>query len=304
MSPHTLLQRLRESLHPALNLLFPPRCAACLSRLPDSSGSDFCFSCDALLEPVVPPCCQICSEPFSGRFAGAFSCPNCAGREFAFDFAIASWQSTGPLREAIHRFKYGKHIHLRLALARKLHDALADPRFPGNPHDPSSSSKIQSSGNLSSTGDGNAQQNGHGHGNHNQPSDTDQDANRSTRTIASPALPWLITPVPLHPRRFRERRFNQSAELARLLSGLSGIPCAGLLRRTRYTTTQVGLDRRQRRKNLAGAFALAPRATLAAGQSILLVDDVFTTGSTADACSRVLRQAGAGRIIVLTVARG
>jgi ComF family protein len=116
---------------------------------------------------------------------------------------------------------------------------------------------------------------------------------------------WLMVPVPLHPRKLRERRFNQSAELARTLTRLSGTPFHEALRRTRYTSSQAGLDREDRLKNLRGAFAVRPRAgPHVEGRNILLVDDVFTTGATAHECALTLRKHGAARVAVLTAARG
>ena len=116
---------------------------------------------------------------------------------------------------------------------------------------------------------------------------------------------WVLVPVPLHPRRFRERQFNQAAELARTLSTLTGLPVVDALRRSRYTTTQAALRREDRLRNLKGAFRLRwlARRRLAS-RPVLLVDDVLTTGSTANACAGVLkRKAGAPLVAVLTVAR-
>jgi ComF family protein len=116
---------------------------------------------------------------------------------------------------------------------------------------------------------------------------------------------WLMVPVPLHPRKLRERRFNQSAELARMLTRLGGTPFHEALRRTRYTSSQAGLVREDRLKNLRGAFAVRPRAIpLIQGRNILLVDDVFTTGATAHECALTLRKQGAARVAILTAARG
>ncbi|HUF63721.1 MAG TPA: ComF family protein [Verrucomicrobiales bacterium] len=119
---------------------------------------------------------------------------------------------------------------------------------------------------------------------------------------------WLLVPVPLHPRKQRERGFNQAAELTRWLSKLRGLPQAPVLQRIRYTASQTGFHRTQRALNLEGAFAIRPRPALQAGLSgrgVLLVDDVFTTGSTAHECARVLRETGgAEKVVVLTVARG
>ncbi|MDB2668662.1 ComF family protein [Alphaproteobacteria bacterium] len=115
----------------------------------------------------------------------------------------------------------------------------------------------------------------------------------------------LYVPVPLHRWRLLARRFNQSAELCRALSERTGHGvCVEGLRRIRATRRQVGLTRSGRRRNLRGAFAVAAKkAPFMAGRPIILVDDVFTTGATIEACTRVLLQAGALRVDVLTAAR-
>ncbi|MEZ5301259.1 MAG: ComF family protein [Verrucomicrobiales bacterium] len=117
---------------------------------------------------------------------------------------------------------------------------------------------------------------------------------------------WTLVPVPLHHRRQREREFNQARELCLVLAAQRAMPVADCLRRTRYTSQQARLTRQQRRDNLKRAFALPPRFKgCFAGKSVLLVDDVFTTGTTADACARLLLRIGkAERVAVLTVARG
>lgn len=112
-----------------------------------------------------------------------------------------------------------------------------------------------------------------------------------------------IVPVPLHPAREREREFNQAAVLAAVASGRLSLPVVDCLRRTRYTSTQTNFHRDERFENLDGAFALR-RGMDVAGKSLALVDDVLTTGSTADACARVLKEAGASAVVVITVARG
>ena len=115
----------------------------------------------------------------------------------------------------------------------------------------------------------------------------------------------LIAPVPLHWRRMLRRRYNQSAELARALARRTGRALVvDLLRRARFTTPQEGLDRHARAANQSGAFAVAPRhAARVAGRSVLLVDDVLTTGATLSACAEALRAAGAARVDVLALAR-
>jgi competence protein ComFC len=112
-----------------------------------------------------------------------------------------------------------------------------------------------------------------------------------------------LVPVPLHPRRQRERGFNQSRELCDLLARQTGLPVWTALRRARYTEPQARLERAARLDNLRGAFDCRPRWPVE-GAFLLLVDDVFTTGSTVDECARVLLDAGASGVRVITVARG
>jgi len=114
----------------------------------------------------------------------------------------------------------------------------------------------------------------------------------------------FIAPVPLFPVREREREFNQAELLAKHLSAATKIPLHNkLLRRVLPTATQTLLTREQRAKNMRGAFAVRDGIKLA-GEKIVLIDDVFTTGATTSACAKVLRKAGAGDVCVWTVARG
>lgn len=125
---------------------------------------------------------------------------------------------------------------------------------------------------------------------------------------AEPALQdarAVIVPVPLHRWRLLGRRYNQAAELARQLSSLSrrrALPAA--LVRTRRTLPQQGLSLDARERNVNRAFRLDARAVqLIAGRPVILVDDVLTTGATASACARLLLEAGATRVDVVTLTR-
>jgi len=114
----------------------------------------------------------------------------------------------------------------------------------------------------------------------------------------------LLVPVPLTRRRLLSRRFNQSALLAHEVALLARIEVEPLaLLRVRSTKPQVGLSRQQRRENVANAFAVAPaRKDAVTGKKIVLIDDVITTGATAEACARTLKRAGAPRVDVLALA--
>jgi ComF family protein len=113
----------------------------------------------------------------------------------------------------------------------------------------------------------------------------------------------VLVPVPLHPRRLRERGFNQSALLAEEIARRAGrMACPDALVRRVDTAPQAGLTAAARRRNVEEAFAVRRRASVA-GRTVVLVDDVVTTGATARACARRLAEAGAGEVRLLTVAR-
>ena len=116
----------------------------------------------------------------------------------------------------------------------------------------------------------------------------------------------LVVPVPLFKGKRRQRGFNQAELIARAALKVYPVPrlqlASELLLRTRETHSQIGLTSHQRRENLRGAFAVA-RAEEVTGREVLLVDDVYTTGTTASECARVLRRAGASKVWVATAAR-
>lgn len=115
----------------------------------------------------------------------------------------------------------------------------------------------------------------------------------------------LLVPVPLHRRRIWSRGYNQAVLIASALSRGTGVPAHNhLLLRTRPTPSLRGLGKAARTRALAGAFQVAEGAAPAlAGKAVVLVDDVFTSGATADGCVRQLLRAGAGKVTVLCWAR-
>jgi ComF family protein len=131
----------------------------------------------------------------------------------------------------------------------------------------------------------------------------------SLESFVSPQ-PMLVIPVPMHPTKQRQRGFNHAELLARaaMVEMRRRHPQwvlkleTSLLKRVRVTVSQAGLTTHQRRQNLRGAF-FVPRPAQLAGRHVLLIDDIYTTGATARACSRVLSNAGAASVRVATVAR-
>jgi len=119
---------------------------------------------------------------------------------------------------------------------------------------------------------------------------------------SSCAAGWVVVPVPLSSGRLRERGFNQAALLARELARQTGVSVVErVLVKSRETPPQVGLSRREREANLAGAFGVSVAGAVN-GKNILLIDDVFTTGRTMSAAASALRRAGAGPVFGLALA--
>jgi ComF family protein len=219
-----------------LELVYPPRCAACGE---DVSAEPFCPVCGEAVDPV-PEGCARCGLPGPEPLCGA-----CRADPPAFDAIRAGGVFGGPLADAIHAFKYGG----RPALARPLGAWLA--------------------------------------------------------RAAPPPPGALIVSVPLARGRRIERGYDQAALLADALARAAGARerrLRGALLRTRETPPQVGKTRAERSRNVAGAFR-AVRPAEIAGRDVVLVDDVVTTGATADAAARALREAGAMTVTVVALAR-
>lgn len=113
----------------------------------------------------------------------------------------------------------------------------------------------------------------------------------------------MIVPVPLHKRRFAERGFNQAEEIGKLLAHELNIPLQNILTRKVATKQQAKLHKQERTENIKNAFILQ-KGTDIKNKNIIVVDDVFTTGSTLGECARVLKENGAGQVRAFTLARG
>ncbi|MFZ1980630.1 MAG: ComF family protein, partial [Smithella sp.] len=113
----------------------------------------------------------------------------------------------------------------------------------------------------------------------------------------------LIIPVPLHIKRLRKRGFNQSLVLARAVEHKRQIPVNfSVLKRHKFTLTQTGSNRDERKENIKGAFEVTDKKKID-GKNIILIDDVYTTGATINECAKTLIKAGAQKVAVLTLAR-
>jgi ComF family protein len=224
----------RAALGALLDLVYPPRCAACGEPAGDGP---FCEVCAGAVDPV-PPGCGRCGQPGPDVLCGA-----CHAAPPAFDAVRAGGLLGGPLADAIHALKYRN----RPALARPLGAWLA-ARAP----------------------------------------------------LASGAV---VVSVPLARGRRVERGYDQAALLADHLARAAGAGprrLRAVLRRVRETPPQVGRTRAERARNVAGAFEARPAV---AGKDVVLVDDVVTTGATADAAAAALRRAGARSVVVVALAR-
>jgi ComF family protein len=229
----------RETWHNAasglFDLVFPPRCVSC-----ERSGTWLCPDCESRIELIQRPVCPICGQP--GDRAGL--CHSCRQSPPHIDGIRAVGYLEGPLRVAIHRFKYSNLRPLAAPLGQLLVAYLQRNRL-------------------------------------------DVEA---------------IVPVPLHSSRLRERGYNQSELLARELGKALGFPVlTESLLRVKSTAPQVGLSAPQRQENVRGAFEC--RDDRVTGQSILLIDDVCTTGATLESCSLALQQRGARHVWGLVLAR-
>lgn len=238
---------MQSSLHalldPVLDLIYPPRCAAC----GQGSESPLCGRCLDAISPVPPPLCSCCGQSTAGRDL----CSHCAYRIPAFTAARALGAYAGVLEQAIHRLKYRD----RPQLAEPLGIALAE--FA-----------------------------------------------RTHASALSLAEVDFIAPAPMSPARRRVRGYNQAERLARVVARELGIPLdTTCLRRVKSARPQVGLTQEARQQNLTGVFSVSNNETVA-GKTILIVDDVSTTGATLDECARVLKAAEAKAVYALTLAAG
>ncbi len=257
--------RVAESL---FSVLFPSDCRICGEPLLNISRLPVCPECVSGIRPVRGKVCSICGERVLSSYAdrdddGLRRCPVCRRIDRPFNRAVSYGSYDSGLRELIHLLKYNGVRPAAKVLGRMLADAIMAL----------------------------------------QP---DIERSRLERNMFD-QLAILVVPVPLFKAKRRQRGFNQAERIARAALKCHPEPecfqlVPDLLQRTRDTHSQIGLTSHQRRKNLRGAFAVA-RAAEVTGRDVLLVDDIYTTGTTSAECARVLRRAGARKVWVATVAR-
>ncbi len=248
-----------------IDLALPAGCPACGAPLREGP-TRFCAACLASMTPLSPPWCPRCGVPFATA-AGDHPCGRCAARPPAYGAARAAGRYEGLLLESIHLLKFGGDVVQAPALAALLERALAVIEWASAVAIVPSPLHVE---------------------------------------IDPRPAPDLLIPVPLHPRRLRERGFNQAHVLAAeaLRAGLLASRTAmepRALHRVRETPPQTRLSRARRLENLRGAFEARPDRVR--GRTVLLVDDVMTTGATIEACAGALMRAGARRVDAVAVAR-
>jgi ComF family protein len=242
------LKWLKRPLEALLGFFYPAVCQLCGSFRAGAAQGYVCHECRRRVRAVERPFCERCGHPFAGAISTEFECAWCCEEPLQFDVARSIVIFDGPVREALHRYKYNRALWLEPFLAEWLRSDVAR---------------------------------------HFQPGDWD-----------------CLAPVPLHRVKQREREFNQAERLGRHVSLALDVPMDDrLLARVQNTRTQTQLNREERVANLRHAFALC-RGRLLEGERVLLFDDVMTTGATMNACAKVLRRGGAGRVGVCTLARG
>ncbi len=246
-----------------LGLLYPPACAHC--QAPVEPDAAFCAACADAAPRLEAPFCAVCSWPFPVAVNA---------RAPASLSALSLHMTCANCRERAFAFDCAVSVRRHDGPVR---DLIVRFKYRGEQHLRRALAEWLC------------------------------EALADPRLARHPAD--ALVPVPLHPRRQRERGYNQAEECCRALGRRVNLPVWPVLRRARYTGTQTLLSREERARNLAGAFALAEgwsarrwRRGLA-GADVLLVDDVFTSGATVDACARVLLAAGAASVRVLTAAR-
>jgi ComF family protein len=216
--------------------LLPSRCLLCAGG--DEVADGVCGRCRSEIRTLPEPVCEVCGKPVGTPG----TCLDCTISPPAFDQCLSACLFEGPVREVIHRFKYGHATVYKRFLAGLLYREIRERGIEAD----------------------------------------------------------LVTPVPLHWARAVARGYNQSSLIAQELSRYMKTDVRyGILSKTKKTPNQVGLSRKDRARNLRRVF----RACMVEGKTVLVVDDVITTGGTAREISSTLKEAGAAKVFFVSVGR-
>ncbi|MCB5262448.1 MAG: ComF family protein [Candidatus Cloacimonetes bacterium] len=234
------MKRLKAILMAGIDILIPPACLVCHTRL-GAAQKSLCPQCESQISFVKENFCYKCGSELTEGY-----CETCHQTEFKFELSRSSMHYQTPLTELMHLLKYSGYRSPAAFMAEKMAESLKEyPEFEDYPY---------------------------------------------------------ITAVPLHRVRRRERGYNQSELIAKKLAKLCGKTYIRPVLRSRYTLSQTTLHRTERLSNLAGAFRVR-RGNQVQGKKLILVDDVFTTGSTLNEISGELYKAGAVSVAGFTATR-
>ncbi|MEE1043554.1 MAG: ComF family protein [Clostridia bacterium] len=227
-----------------LNIIAPPRCMSCNTRMPLDSNALFCFECSKQYKRNDQNTCSICGKPISEN--SDKTCRDCKSTKIYYVKNVSRYLYKGCIKNAIQNMKFKNRMWIAYEFGKVLCDTVK-----------------------------------------NEYGDIDFD---------------MVLYVPMTPISKRVRGFNQSAEIAQVISEKLNIPIYDkILYKKAGVKTQSGLNRKDRIENIKNAF-IVRHSDLLVDKTILLIDDVFTTGSTVNECARTLKKNGALAVYTATVA--
>lgn len=247
-----------------IDILFPKFCLNC-----GKEGSYLCEDCFSLIDVSERQYCPFCSIPkivLDGR-----TCPSCRRSKKLNGLYSAVPYNNSIIKKLIYQFKYShiKELAKPLSSLITIHLANLNPVRDSENVDKSKKENISNGASKVKNFSG-----------------------------------FVLMPIPLHKKKLKERGFNQAEEIAKQLSKTLGAPVlSNILVKIKQTLNQVDLKKEEREKNIKGSFS-CQKPDLIFGKKILLVDDVFTTGSTMEEGALTLKRAGAKQVWGIVVARG
>lgn len=257
-----------------LDLFYPKKCVAC-----KKIGSYLCDNCFSYLSFETKSICLICNRPSFNSLTHP-GCRNPSAslrtRPFLIDGLFSSIPYNRTAQKLIYNFKYKPFLS-------DLKKVLSDLFYEGLIQNENFMREISPL---------------HQGGSKARPWSLDKN-----RFTPSGIKEWVLVPIPLYKTKLKKRGYNQSEILSQELAKRFGFPVRNLLKRTKNTKAQFGLNRKEREKNIKNAFILKSSIKNLKSKNVLLVDDVATTGFTLCEAANVLKRNGVKRVIGLTLAR-